>query len=226
MQKTAQTIRCIIKVRNQTAHNQTVHNTNHFDMLVFMPRFSHYGVGIVFMVVSSSCLAQVCTREYQPLCGQVAGQAAPATFANRCLLKAAQAKPLHEGECAPPTTQPPKLVGSDLDVHGCRPSAGFEWNPELARCIQPWITQVVTLQVAALRQKCMGLFEQQCLMVREIEAGQTGTKPPPYTPLFNAIAGYSHRKGRSATLRVRKDRTDNPPADASDTSYTLLRVLR
>ena len=49
---------------------------------------------------ASTAHAQVCTREYAPVCGQVPGETKPQTFANRCMLKAARATELAQGICA------------------------------------------------------------------------------------------------------------------------------
>ena len=100
--------------------------------------------------------AQACTREYAPVCGQIAGQM-PQTFANRCTLDNAKARPIAQGECphtATPPTQP--MLGSDSDAKGCKASAGYSWHAELASCIRPWMTSAITLEVAAHRQKCPG----------------------------------------------------------------------
>ena len=35
-------------------------------------------------------------------------------------------------------TQTWGIVGSDRDVHGCRPSAGYAWCTELQSCQRPW----------------------------------------------------------------------------------------
>jgi hypothetical protein len=48
--------------------------------------------------------AQICTREYAPVCGQIADQASQ-TFPNRCTLNNAQARPIAQGEC-PRSTLP------------------------------------------------------------------------------------------------------------------------
>jgi hypothetical protein len=37
----------------------------------------------------------------------------------------------------PPPLDPP-LPGSELDVHGCTPSAGYTWCQRTERCEQPW----------------------------------------------------------------------------------------
>jgi hypothetical protein len=87
----------------------------------------------------------------------------------------------------------------------------------------------LTLEVAAHRRPCHGLFEKQCLVVREVQdsrsknRGQAGRK---WEPLFDEIAGFKKAPGKRYILRVRKDKLENPPLDASDTNYTLLRVLK
>jgi hypothetical protein len=170
--------------------------------------------------------AQVCTREYAPVCGQVLGESVAQTFSNRCLLKAANAKELAQGQCA---IEQLKLVGGDTDEHGCKSSAGYLWNEALMSCVRPWLSIALTLEVAAQRRPCHGLFEKQCLVVREVQdsrsknRGQAGQK---WEPLFDEIAGFKKVPGKRYLLRVRKDRLENPPLDASDTNYTLLRVIK
>lgn len=173
---------------------------------------------------SMAAHAQICTREYMPMCGQVAGEPAPKTFGNRCMLAAAKATLVSEGQCqATPSPAPTPLAGSDVDTHGCKPSAGFLWNKELASCVRPWMSSAVTLEVAAHRRLCTGLVEVQCLLVRELS---DGPDKPEWMPLYNRIQGFNPAPGVHYTVRVRKDRTENPPADASDTTYTLMEVLR
>jgi hypothetical protein len=115
------------------------------------------------------------------------------------------------------------MPGSDNDAHGCKGSAGYIWNAELAGCVRPWMSSAVTLEVAAHRQKCTGLIEMQCLMVRELQEGQ---KKPRWTPLYGEIQGYQHQTGKRQLLRVRKDRHDNVPADAPSITYQLIQKLR
>lgn len=86
--------------------------------------------------------AQACTREYAPVCGQMAGQTAPQTFANRCLLNAAQARLLSTGPCPSTAADTRPMTGNDADAHGCKASTGHIWNPELARCVRPWTSNV------------------------------------------------------------------------------------
>jgi hypothetical protein len=177
--------------------------------------------------------AQICTREYAPVCGQIAGQTQQ-TFPNRCVLDNAQARFIAQGECPQtalpqtqplpqPAPQPLPMPGSDSDAHGCKGSAGFVWNAEMASCIRPWMSSAITLEVAAHRQNCTGLIKMQCLMVRELQDGQ---KKPRWTPLYGEIQGYQHQAGKRQLLRVRMDRQDNVPADAPSTTYTLIKKLR
>lgn len=168
--------------------------------------------------------AQTCTREYAPACGQIAGQA-PKTFPNRCELDNAQARPIAQGECphnALPQTLPMPMPGSDSDEHGCKGSAGYTWNAELASCVRPWMSSAVNLEVAAHRQKCTGLIEMQCLMVRELQGGQ---KKPRWTPLYGDIQGFQHQAGQRQLLRVRKDRLEDVPADAPSITYKFIKKL-
>jgi len=168
---------------------------------------------------SSTASAQICTREYAPVCGQVAGEPAPRTFANRCLMDAAKATLVAQGEC---TAKPTPMVGNDVDAHGCKGSAGYQWSEELNQCVRPWVSSAITLEVAPQRRACTGVIEMQCLMVRERVPGQP---PQKWTPWFGEITGFQHVPGKHYKLRVRVDKLDNPPADAPNTRYTLLKVL-
>lgn len=168
----------------------------------------------------NSANAQICTREYRPVCGQVAGEPVPRTFGNRCTFAAAQAIFVSEGQCDALATPRP---GGDVDIHGCKPSTGHLWNKELGSCVRPWMSSAVTLEVAPHRRPCTGLIQAQCLLVRELPPGQD---TPQWMPLYDGIKGFNPEPGVQYTVRVRKDRTETPPADAPDTTYTLLVVLR
>jgi hypothetical protein len=167
--------------------------------------------------------AQVCTREYAPVCGQIAGQMSQ-TFPNRCTLDHTKARFIALGECphsVTPQTQP--RLGGDSDAHGCKASAGYVWNAEFASCIRPWMSSAVTLEVAAHRQKCPGQVDAKCLMVREVQEGQ---KKPRWTALQGEIKGYKHTVQRRQLLHVRKDRQENVPADVPGFTYEFIQKLR
>jgi hypothetical protein len=174
--------------------------------------------------VCGTSFAQICHQVYLPVCGQLAGEPAVRTFSNHCTLQVAKATLISPGECpAAPMPRP----GSDMDIHGCKSSAGYRWHDELAECVRPWMSSVVTLEVAPERRKCRGMVDMQCLMVQEwTQEGEPHPAPPAWRPLFAGIVGFEHQPGKQYTLRVRKDKIQNPPADAPDTRYTLLKVLR
>ncbi len=176
-------------------------------------------VATLICLTSNTAQAQICTREFMPVCGQVAGEPAPKTFGNRCTLAAAQAIFVSEGQCQ---ALPTPLLGSDVDAHGCKASAGHIWNKELGNCVRPWMISAITLEVAAYRRLCTGLIQTTCLLVRELTPGQDAHQ---WLPLYDGIKGFNPEFGAHYTVRVRKDRTEMPPADAPDTTYTLLKVL-
>jgi hypothetical protein len=90
----------------------------------------------------------------------------------------------------------PLRVGGDVDAQGCRPSAGYVWHAELAQCIRPWLTSVITLEVGPKRRTCTGLIEMECLVVREIEPNQVKSR---WEPLSN-IAGFTQVPGKIRLL--------------------------
>ena len=115
--------------------------------------------------------AQVCTREYLAVCGQVPGEPQARIFANHCLLKAAHAEELNPGVCA---SEPVHLVGGDSDAHGCKPSAGYVWSEELASCVRPWLSSAVNLEVASNKADCpptgaSGTIYTQLRVLREFK---------------------------------------------------------
>jgi len=170
--------------------------------------------------------AQMGTREYLAVCGQVPGEPQARTFSNQCLLKAAHAEELPSGACA---SEPAHLIGGDADAHGCNPSAGYVWSDELAACVRPWLSSAVTLEVASKLGACAAQSDMQCLMVREIPpAGQASAHKhkPVWAPLLGQVFGFAKLPGKRYTLRVRKDKADALPTGAFGTVYTLLRVLK
>ncbi len=78
--------------------------------------------------------------------------------------------------------------------------------------------EALTWYVAAHTAPCTGLYEQQCLLVKE-------RPEAPWNFLYDPIAGFAHERGYAYRLRVARLHTAEPPADASAFSYRLLRVL-
>jgi hypothetical protein len=108
-------------------------------------------------------------------------------------------------------------------AQGCKATAGYSWNAELANCIRPLMTSAITLEVAAHHQKCPGQVDAKCLMVREVQEGQ---KKPRWAPFYGEIAGYQHTTSQRQILRVRKDLQENASADAPGFTYQLIKKLR
>ena len=108
-------------------------------------------------------------------------------------------------------------------AQGCKATAGYSWNAELANCIRPLMTSAITLEVAAHHQKCPGQVDAKCLMVREVQEGQ---KKPRWKALHGEIQGYKHTVGQRQLLRVRKDLHENASADAPGVTYHLIKKLR
>lgn len=185
---------------------------------------SKLALAVMAIVVSNTSFAQACTREYAPVCGQLAHEKNPTTLPNRCVLDSLGARHISDGECASSAQiPPPKRPGSDVDAHGCKASTGHVWNADLASCIRPWVTRIVMMEVAPHRRKCIGMIETECLMVREVEPGK---RKPKWVPFFGTIDGFTHQAGTRYLLTVRQDKLDDVPADASDISYKLIKVLR
>jgi hypothetical protein len=76
--------------------------------------------------------AQICTREYAPVCGQIAGQA-PQTFPNRCVLDNAQARFIALGECTNTALPQPQPVPQPMPGSDSAWGAGFSMLSERSR---------------------------------------------------------------------------------------------
>jgi len=60
----------------------------------------------------------------------------------------------------------------------------------------------------------------ECMLV------MTEDNPSVWQPLaFGAIEGFTYEQGHEYYLRVKKTTFANPPADASDTTYSLIEIL-
>lgn len=65
---------------------------------------------------------------------------------------------------------------------------------------------------------CVGLVEQQCLLVRD-------TPDAEWTYWYDGIAGFDHNTGTSYLLHILEEDIKNPPQDASSVKWTLIEVL-
>ena len=77
------------------------------------------------------------------------------------------------------------------------------------------------LRVNYYRVQCMGEGLQSCYLVQQDQ--KVGTAEWNY--FYGQIEGFEYEEGFIYTLKVRITPVVNPPADASDRRYTLLKVL-
>ncbi len=78
--------------------------------------------------------------------------------------------------------------------------------------------QIVTLFVGPERVECTGVTSQMCLQVRL-------SPDEPYTLFYDTIQGFTHTPGFEYVLQVQVTQVENPPADASSLSYTLVAIV-
>lgn len=74
------------------------------------------------------------------------------------------------------------------------------------------------LYVAPYTRTCMGMYEMQCMLVREDPDDEWGNW---YTP----IEGFEYEPGYHYTLLVGWREIPNPPADGSSRAYWLIRIV-
>ena len=78
--------------------------------------------------------------------------------------------------------------------------------------------EVVTLEVAPNRVPCVGEGVQECLLVREPSDRE-------FRYFYETIEGFTHEPGYRYVLRVERREVRNPPVDASNVAYRLVRML-
>lgn len=170
---------------------------------------------------SSSQVA--CTMEYAPVCGSVQVQCITTpcnpvkqTFSNNCMARAAGATEIRTGACE--STIPPVVVGRDKDKHGCIGSAGYSWNSQVRKCLRPWESKIRVITIDSMKKSCTGVAPMECMQVK---IGSDKKWSNFYTDIkgFNFVPGYTYR------LLVLEEKVENPPMDASNLAYSLIRVI-
>jgi hypothetical protein len=73
------------------------------------------------------------------------------------------------------------------------------------------------LEVAPTKVDCSGVGKMRCLQVREV-GGE-------WRVLSAPIIGFDFQEGWRYRLQVAVTKIENPPADASDVRYTVVRLL-
>jgi hypothetical protein len=75
-----------------------------------------------------------------------------------------------------------------------------------------------TLYVAPYTRTCHGMYEMQCMLVRESREGE-------WRNFYDQIQGFTYEPGYEYVLLVGWREVPNPPADASSREYWLIRTV-
>jgi heat shock protein HslJ len=178
---------------------------------------------LVTTIASASPSQVACTREYVPVCGSVQVQCIKSpcdpvkqTFSNNCVAKAAGATNIQTGSCE--SAIPPVVVGGDKDKYGCIGSAGYSWNSQARKCLRPWESKIRVITVDSVKKSCTGVAPMECMQVK------IGTEKQ-WSNFYNDIKGFDFVSGYTYRLLVLEEKIENPPMDASNVSYKLIRLI-
>jgi hypothetical protein len=75
-----------------------------------------------------------------------------------------------------------------------------------------------TLYVASYTRTCHGMYEMQCMLVRESRDGE-------WLNWYDHIQGFTYEPGYEYVLLVGWREVPNPPADGSSREYWLIQTL-
>lgn len=75
-----------------------------------------------------------------------------------------------------------------------------------------------TFYVASYTRACTGMYEMQCMLVREDPDGQ-------WLNFYEQIAGFAYEPGYEYVLEVGWREIPNPPQDSSSREYWLIRQV-
>lgn len=95
---------------------------------------------------------------------------------------------------------------------GCS-SAGSE-----AGAPEPGSGEVVRMWIEPELVECVGVAPMECMQVAYSEGGE-----PQF--FYDSIAGFDYQEGTSYVIDVQVTEVEDPPADASSLSYTLVDVI-
>lgn len=65
---------------------------------------------------------------------------------------------------------------------------------------------------------CTGVGPMKCLQVKETPSGE-------WTNFYTNIDGFTYEPGYEYVLKVKTEKIENPPADASSIKYTLIKQV-
>ena len=75
-----------------------------------------------------------------------------------------------------------------------------------------------TFHVASYTRTCQGMYEMQCMLVREDTEGE-------WSNFYDEIEGFTYEPGYEYVLIVGWREIENPPADSSSRHYWLIRQV-
>jgi hypothetical protein len=75
-----------------------------------------------------------------------------------------------------------------------------------------------TLYVAPYTRTCQGMYEMQCMLVRESREGE-------WLNFYDQIQGFTYEPGYEYVLLVGWRQVPNPPADGSSREYWLIQTV-
>jgi hypothetical protein len=75
-----------------------------------------------------------------------------------------------------------------------------------------------TLYVAPYTRTCQGMYEMQCMLVRESRDGE-------WLNFYDHIQGFTYEPGYAYVLLVGWREVPNPPADGSSREYWLIQTI-
>lgn len=75
-----------------------------------------------------------------------------------------------------------------------------------------------TFIVASQTADCTGVAPMKCLQIKE-------KKSENWQNLYSNIEGFTYEPGFEYTLKVRTEKVENPPADASSIKYVLVKEI-
>lgn len=88
----------------------------------------------------------------------------------------------------------------------------------LTGCSSQSSGEVLRMWIAPELAECTGVGPMECLQVSYEEGGPTEL-------FYETIDGFTFEEGTSSVIDVRVDEVENPPADGSSLSYTLVEVI-
>lgn len=75
-----------------------------------------------------------------------------------------------------------------------------------------------TIYIAPEQTKCMGVGPMDCMQVKWSNDGE-------WQLFYEQIDGFTFEKGYNYKLLIKEEKVENPPADASNVKYTLVKVI-